>query len=168
MTSNQSVGDRGSLRRRTMPGPDNGGTTMGEQASPTRHGTHRRTVPLPISEPGQPPIADWEPRYRRSVVVSDLCATVAAVTVVGSLFGTRGAANWHQLWVVLGVTTVLLVLCSLGMNRAWSAHVLGQGADEFGRLGRGLFAAAVVLALGGLAVDSTNIRLWVFVAIPAI
>jgi exopolysaccharide biosynthesis polyprenyl glycosylphosphotransferase len=54
------------------------------------------------------------------------------------------------------------------MNRAWSPNVLGQGADEFGRLGRGLFAGAVVLALGGLAVDSTNIRLWVFVAIPAI
>ena len=141
---------------------------MAEQASPTRHGAHRRTVALPISEPGQPPIADWEPRYRRSVVFSDLCATVAAVTVVGSLFGTRGAETWHQLWVVLGVTTVLLVLCSLWMNRAWSPNVLGQGADEFGRLGRGLFAAAVVLALGGLAVDSTNIRLWVFVAIPAI
>ncbi|MCE7005504.1 sugar transferase [Kibdelosporangium philippinense] len=147
---------------------------MGEQASPTRHGVHGRLSPdrvrrvLPIGEPGQAPIAAWEPRYRRSVVLSDVLATVLSVTVVGLLFGARGSDNWQHLWIVLGVTTVALVLCSLLMNRAWSPNVLGHGADEFGRLGRGLFSAAVVLALGGLAVDSTNIRLWVFVAIPAI
>jgi exopolysaccharide biosynthesis polyprenyl glycosylphosphotransferase len=150
---------------------------MGEQASSTHHGAHRGLTPehgsrprrvLAIGEPGHAPIAEWEPKYRRSVVLSDVVATVVAVGVTGLLFGTRGADSWHQLWVVLGVTTVALVLCSLWMNRAWSQNVLGQGADEFGRLGRGLFAAAVVLALGGLAVDSTNIRLWVFVAIPAV
>jgi exopolysaccharide biosynthesis polyprenyl glycosylphosphotransferase len=148
---------------------------MGEQASPTRHGVHRRLslererpVVLPIGEPGHAPIAAWEPRYRRSVVISDVVATVVAVVVVGLLFGARGADSWQHLWVALGVTTVALVLCSLLMNRAWSPNVLGHGADEFGRLGRGLFSAAVVLALGGLAVDSTNIRLWVFVAIPAV
>jgi exopolysaccharide biosynthesis polyprenyl glycosylphosphotransferase len=147
---------------------------MGEHASPTRQGAHRPGVQsrprhaLPVGEPGHAPIAAWEPKYRRSVVLSDVLATVFAVTITGLLFGTRGAASWHQLWVVLGVTTVALVLCSLWMNRAWSQNVLGHGADEFGRLGRGLFSAAVVLALGGLAVDSTNIRLWVFVAIPAI
>ncbi|WP_083754005.1 sugar transferase [Actinosynnema sp. ALI-1.44] len=151
---------------------------MGEQASPTRHGVHRRlptdlarSLPpalLPIGEPRHAPIAAWEPRYRRSVVFSDVIATVVSVAVVGLLFGARGSANWQHLWVVLGVTTVALVLCSLMMNRAWSPNVLGHGADEFGRLGRGLFSAAVVLALGGLAFDSTNIRLWVFVAIPAI
>jgi exopolysaccharide biosynthesis polyprenyl glycosylphosphotransferase len=148
---------------------------MGEQASPTRHGVHRRLslererpVVLPIGEPGHAPIAAWEPRYRRSVVISDVVATVVSVVVVGLLFGARGADSWQHLWVALGVTTVALVLCSLLMNRAWSPNVLGHGADEFGRLGRGLFSAAVVLALGGLAVDSTNIRLWVFVAIPAV
>ncbi|RSM84333.1 sugar transferase [Kibdelosporangium aridum] len=147
---------------------------MGEQASPTRHGVHGRLSPqrarrvLPVGEPRQAPIAAWEPRYRRSVVLSDVIATVLSVTVVGLLFGARGADNWQHLWIVLGVTTVVLVLCCLLMNRAWSPNVLGHGADEFGRLGRGLFSAAVVLALGGLAVDSTNIRLWVFVAIPAI
>jgi exopolysaccharide biosynthesis polyprenyl glycosylphosphotransferase len=101
-------------------------------------------------------------------VISDVATTVVAVTVVGLLFGARGADSWQHLWIALGVTTVALVLSSLLLNRAWSPSVLGQGAEEFGRLGRGLFAAAVVLALGGLALDSTNIRLWVFVAIPAI
>jgi exopolysaccharide biosynthesis polyprenyl glycosylphosphotransferase len=149
---------------------------MGEQASSTRHGVHRVPSPdpvrlrsaLPVGEPSQAPIAAWEPRYRRSVVLSDVIATIVPVTVVGLLFGSGGANNWSRLWIVLGVTTVALVLCSLFMNRAWSPNVLGHGPDEFGRLGRGLFSAAVVLALGGLAVDSTNIRLWVFIAIPAI
>ncbi|TCO65141.1 sugar transferase [Actinocrispum wychmicini] len=147
---------------------------MGEHASSTRQSTHRRRNvesfgrAVQFSEPGHAPIAAWEPKYRRSVVLSDLLATVVAVGATGLLFGAKGAASWHQLWVVLGVTTVALVLCSLWMNRAWSANALGQGADEFGRLGRGLFSAAVVLALGGLALESTNIRLWVFVAIPAI
>lgn len=36
------------------------------------------------------------------------------------------------------------------------------------RLGRSLFAATVVLALGGIALTSRNIKLWIFVAIPAI
>ncbi|MET0134060.1 MAG: sugar transferase [Kibdelosporangium sp.] len=149
---------------------------MGEQASPTRHGVHRRPAPdsvrssaaLRIGEPGQAPIAAWEPRYRRYVVLSDVFATVIPVTVVGLLFGSGASDRWDKLWILLAATTIALVLCSVLMNRAWSPNVLGHGADEFGRLGRGLFSAAVVLALGGLAVDSTNIRLWVFVAIPAI
>lgn len=36
------------------------------------------------------------------------------------------------------------------------------------RLGRSLFTAVVVLALGGIALTSRNIKLWIFVAIPAI
>lgn len=36
------------------------------------------------------------------------------------------------------------------------------------RLGRSLFTATVVLALGGIALTSRNIKLWIFVAIPAI
>ena len=123
---------------------------------------------LPADELGRAPIASWEPKYRRSVVISDAIATLMGVTIVGLLFGARGADSRPQFWVVFGATTMVLVLCSLWMSRAWNPTVLGHGADEFGRLGRGLFAGAVVLGLGGLAVDSANIRLWVFVAIPAI
>jgi exopolysaccharide biosynthesis polyprenyl glycosylphosphotransferase len=103
-------------------------------------------------------------------MLSDGVATLAAALVIGGLFGARGAGSWHwhYLWVALGATTVVLVLCSLWLSRAWNPMVLGQGVEEFARLGRALLAAAVVLALGGLAVDSTNVRLWVFVTVPAI
>ncbi len=69
---------------------------------------------------------------------------------------------------ILAFGTQLLVLGALAVSRSWSPAVLGQGAEEFRRLGRSLFTATVVLALGGIALTSRNIKLWIFVAIPAI
>ncbi|MGA5899321.1 sugar transferase [Streptomyces venetus] len=114
------------------------------------------------------PAMDWEQRYRRTVITSDTVATAIVVAAIGNFFGARDAANWHEKWAVLAFGTELLVLGSLAVGRAWAPAVLGQGAEEFRRLGRSLFAATVVLALGGIALTSRNIKLWIFVAIPAI
>ncbi|MWA09398.1 exopolysaccharide biosynthesis polyprenyl glycosylphosphotransferase [Streptomyces sp. BA2] len=114
------------------------------------------------------PAIDWEQRYRRTVIVSDTAATAVVVAAIGSFFGARDAANWHEKWGILAFGTELLVLGALAMSRAWAPPTLGQGAEEFRRLGRSLFTAAVVLALGGIALTSRNIKLWIFVAIPAI
>ncbi|MGA4844221.1 sugar transferase [Streptomyces sp. G45] len=114
------------------------------------------------------PASDWEQRYRRTVIVSDTVATAFVVASIGLFFGARDAANWHEKWGILAFGTELLVLSALGVSKAWAPAVLGQGAEEFRRLGRSLFAATVVLALGGIALTSRNIKLWIFVAIPAI
>ncbi|WP_344290340.1 sugar transferase [Streptomyces synnematoformans] len=114
------------------------------------------------------PASDWEQRYRRAVILGDTLATALVVAVVGGLFGVRDAADWHEKWVVLAFGTELLVLGALAVGRAWVPAVLGQGAEEFRRLGRALSTAVVVLALGGIALTSRNIKLWIFVAIPAI
>ncbi|OUD04165.1 sugar transferase [Streptomyces swartbergensis] len=114
------------------------------------------------------PAIDWEQRYRRTVITSDTVATALVVAAIGNFFGARDAADWHEKWGILAFGTELLVLGALAVSRAWSAAVLGQGAEEFRRLGRSLFAATVVLALGGIALTSRNIKLWIFVAIPAI
>ncbi|WP_416973810.1 sugar transferase [Streptomyces sp. 4F14] len=111
---------------------------------------------------------DWEQRYRRTVITSDTVATAFVVMSIGNLFGARDAANWHEKWGILAFGTEVLVLGALAIGRAWVPAVLGQGAEEFRRLGRALFAATVVLALGGIALTSRNIKLWIFVAIPAI
>ncbi|WP_413759957.1 sugar transferase [Streptomyces sp. MMBL 11-3] len=111
---------------------------------------------------------DWEQRYRRTVIISDTLTTAFVVASIGNFFGARDAANWHEKWVILAFGTELLVLGALAVSRAWAPAVLGQGAEEFRRLGRSLFAAVVVLALGGIALTSRNIKLWIFVAIPAI
>ncbi|MFG2029200.1 sugar transferase [Streptomyces sp. NPDC048825] len=114
------------------------------------------------------PAIDWEQRYRRTVITSDTVATALVVAAIGNFFGVRDAANWHEKWVILAFGTELLVLGALAVSRSWSSAVLGQGAEEFRRLGRSLFTATVVLALGGIALTSRNIKLWIFVAIPAI
>ncbi|RPF31120.1 sugar transferase [Streptomyces sp. TLI_185] len=114
------------------------------------------------------PANDWEQRYRRTVITSDTVATALVVAAIGNFFGARDAANWHEKWGILAFGTELLVLGALAVGRAWAPAVLGQGAEEFRRLGRSLFAATVVLALGGIALTSRNIKLWIFVAIPAI
>ncbi|MCH0561779.1 MULTISPECIES: sugar transferase [unclassified Streptomyces] len=116
---------------------------------------------------GQPAI-DWEQRYRRIVITSDTVATAIVVAAIGNFFGARDAANWHEKWGILAFGTELLVLGTLAVSRSWAPAVLGQGAEEFRRLGRSLFTATVVLALGGIALTSRNIKLWIFVAIPAI
>ncbi|SDJ43230.1 exopolysaccharide biosynthesis polyprenyl glycosylphosphotransferase [Streptomyces indicus] len=111
---------------------------------------------------------DWEQRYRRTVIVSDTAATAFVVAAIGGFFGVRDAADWHEKWRILAFLTELLVLGALAVSRSWAPAVLGQGAEEFRRLGRALFTAAVVLSLGGIALSSRNIKLWIFVAIPAI
>ncbi|WP_433549030.1 sugar transferase [Streptomyces sp. CA-294286] len=114
------------------------------------------------------PAVDWEQRYRRTVIAGDTLATALVAGAIGNFFGARDAADWHEKWVILAFGTELLVLGALAAGRSWAPAVLGQGAEEFRRLGRSLFAATVVLALGGIALTSRNIKLWIFVAIPAI
>ncbi|WP_030677481.1 sugar transferase [Streptomyces sp. NRRL B-1347] len=136
---------------------------QGELASPFPSARGRLTNGA-ISQP----TIDWEQRYRRTVIISDTVATALVVAAIGGFFGVRDAANWHEKWSILAFGTELLVLGSLAVSRAWAPAVLGQGAEEFRRLGRSLFTAAVILALGGIALTSRNIKLWIFVAIPAI
>ncbi|MFD7687450.1 sugar transferase [Streptomyces sp. NPDC059781] len=125
---------------------------------------HERLANGAISRPA----TDWEQRYRLTVITGDTVTTAFVVAAIGNFFGVRDAANWHEKWGILAFGTWLLVLGALAVGRAWSPSVLGQGAEEFRRLGRSLFMATVVLALGGIALTSRNIKLWIFVAIPAI
>jgi exopolysaccharide biosynthesis polyprenyl glycosylphosphotransferase len=118
------------------------------------------------TRPSRPPVNGWEPRYRRFVITSDVLVTLLTAVVVGGLISADGAALFKDL--TLGFLTVITVICSLAMNRAWHPTVLGQGADEYVRLGRGMFAGAVALGLAGLATGVVSTRPWVFVVIPSI
>ncbi len=121
---------------------------------------------LPAGEPAQPPVSSWEPAYRRYVILSDIVVTLCVALVVGGLISVSGAALFKDL--VIGGLTVIVVIVSLAMNRAWHLIVLGQGAEEYVRLGRGMFAAAVALGLAGLATGVVSTRPWVFIVIPSI
>ncbi len=121
---------------------------------------------LPAGEPARLPVASWEPAYRRYVILSDILVTLGVAFVVGALISVSGAALFKDL--VIGCLTVIVVFVSLAMNRAWNSVTLGQGAEEYVRLGRGMFAAAVALGLAGLATGVVSARPWVFVVIPSI
>ena len=116
-------------------------------------------------EPANPPVNGWEPRYRRYVITSDVLVTLLTAIGIGGLVSVDGAALFKDL--TLGFLSVITVICSLAMNRAWHPTVLGQGADEYVRLGRGMFAGAVALALAGLATGVVSTRPWVFIVIPS-
>lgn len=132
-------------------------------------GTRRRFESLPrVGAPGGQP-QRWESRYRWAVIGSDLLATVFSVLIVGG-FVTRDRGS---LPLDLAVVTILVVTATVALNRGWHPTVLGQGAEEFRRLGRGLAAAVVIMALGGLALDGLggnlrDMRQWVFAVVPAI
>ena len=130
-------------------------------------GMPRARRSLPAGEPTAQPVAQWEPSYRRSVVLSDLVAAVLGVLIVGWLI-SAGQHTGLSRPIGQAVVTVIAVLCSLSACRAWNPTALGQGAEEFRRLGRGLFTALVVLALVGLAVGAHDLRPWVFLVVPAI
>ncbi len=113
------------------------------------------------------PTIESEQRYRRAVITSDTVATAFVVAAIGNFFGARDAANWHEKRGFSHSAPAAGAEAS-ALSRSWAPAVLGQGAEEFRRLGRSLFTATVVLALGGIALTSRNIKLWIFVAIPAI
>ncbi|GAA2795967.1 sugar transferase [Saccharopolyspora taberi] len=111
---------------------------------------------------GPAPVARWERRYRRAVIVTDVLATVltsAGAGIALALLGFPGVPP-----AGLAVLTAAAVLWSLAGS--WHPRVLGQGHEEYRRLGRGVFAAGAVLAATGLAFPVLEVRPWVFGVLP--
>jgi exopolysaccharide biosynthesis polyprenyl glycosylphosphotransferase len=127
-------------------------------------GTDGTTAGGPVSV--RLPVAAWQPKYRTAVILTDLLVVVATavvavrVTAAGEITGLMAA--------VLGAITTCLLVGSLVATRAWDDRMLGQGAEEFRRLGRAVLAPTVVLGLAGLALQYGNLRPWVFVVLPVV
>lgn len=100
------------------------------------------------------------------MIASDCLATVLVVLFSGFALSGFSAPSTGQWWMMFLTTAVVLIV--LPASRAWSQRVLGEGAEEFRSLGRGLFASAVALALGGLMVGELQVRLTIFVVLPVI
>lgn len=156
---------------------------MSEQVHPTSHrrNTRRpngpsplygpvptRLAPSPAPQHAQPTVAVWERHYRYAVIASDLLATGLALVIAATLLGNHVNVDGPYRLLISAIVTVVVVCGALIASRSWRAHVLGQGAEEFRRLGRALVAAAVVLALIALALGDGNGRPWVFLVIPTI
>ncbi|CAM3450333.1 sugar transferase [Kibdelosporangium persicum] len=131
-----------------------------------RAGSVRRFPPVfpwHLPESARPMVATWERRYQLAVIGSDLSVILGVVIVVNAVVGALTALH-ASVFVSL---TLAAVFAGLGGSRAWSAAALGDGAEEFRRLYRGLFTAVVILAIGGYALSLEGLRPWVFLAVPA-
>jgi exopolysaccharide biosynthesis polyprenyl glycosylphosphotransferase len=158
-----------------IPHPGVSGGKLTYDRIPRQRVLRRRIgEPRRPSEPDQQepragaPVAAWERHYRRAVIASDLVATATAVGVVGIMLGARIGMVDRLARVIPAVGTIIVVFGALAACRAWRSNVLGQGAEEFRRLGRGLLAGTLVLALIALATDDADGRPWVFLVMPAV
>ncbi|WP_158889747.1 sugar transferase [Amycolatopsis anabasis] len=125
----------------------------------------RPAVPSEVASPRTPATA-WEAGYRGWVIFSDVVATVLAIAIGGFILDRLHVSAGTNIWLALG--TAAAVLCALPGSRGWSQRMLGEGAEEYRRLGRGLFSAAVLIALAGLLFRELDVQPWVFGIIPLI
>ncbi|MEC3976772.1 sugar transferase [Amycolatopsis sp. H20-H5] len=108
------------------------------------------------------PSTAWEARYRWWVIASDVFATLLVIAISAFVIDRVAPQDMHAFGTAAAVFT------ALPLSRAWSQQVLGEGAEEYRRLGRGLIAAAVLVALGGLLFRALDVQPWVFIVVPAI
>ena len=108
----------------------------------------------------------WERRYAR--VVRDRSGGDPRRRGIGHILGLGDYAPMFggMISPALGLVVTLLTALCLLLSRAWDQRVLGQGSEEFSRLIRGFTTAAVVLGLGGLALQLSAVRPWVFGLLP--
>jgi exopolysaccharide biosynthesis polyprenyl glycosylphosphotransferase len=118
-------------------------------------------------QPGSVAVAtSWQLKFALAVAVSDL-ATLAICVVLGAFvgFGEGVGPQSSDPWVLGGAAGVLVTLAIVAC-RAWDPRTLGQGAEEWSRLIRAFVSAAIVLGLGGLAIERLGVRPWVFGVLP--
>ncbi|MCW0212416.1 MAG: sugar transferase [Pseudonocardia sp.] len=107
----------------------------------------------------------WQRRFANLVLATDL-AIVAATTTIAVLLGLTGVEAADRARLFCGLIAAALLTASLPLFRAWDPRMLGNGTAEFKRLMQAVGGAAVLLALGGLALMVSSVRVWVFFLVP--
>ena len=112
------------------------------------------------------PVSRWESQYQAAALTADLVVIVLA-SLLGVMFTSRGDLPGGLPMAMAALTAVALV-GGLALSRAWESRVLGQGAEEFRRVGRGIAGAGIAIALVALAMDAPQVRPWVFGVVPGV
>lgn len=146
------------------------GRDSGPEQRPHQQPADAQPGPALLTEPhgsnrGHGPVLEWERAYRTVLIIGDV---VIVLLVVGiSLIISLGAKS-VSLDPSMALPTTLAVLSAIAAQRAWTPNILGQGAEEFRRLGLGMLTAGALVAVLGLLVDPLHTRPWVFVVVPII
>lgn len=128
---------------------------MAVQLDPAAVGSRRRSGAA---------VSRWEVGYLRAVLLADL--VIIAVTFRVGLLITDGSLSGEMPGAIAGITALILLACMV-VSRVWEQRILGQGVEEFRRLGNALLAAVFALGLTALALDVGYFRPWVFGVFPA-
>ena len=141
---------------------------LGPRSGPVHIGElHDLAAPAP-TRPERLPSGrhGWQKRHLLATVLSDT-ASVIAVVVLGYMLGLGTTVPWlGNISPGVGVIGGTFALVGLLINRAWDSQVLGQGAEEFRRVLRGMATGAISLGLLGLALQALAPRPWVFGLLP--
>lgn len=133
--------------------PDPGNCAAGSGSGIPFRGSHRTSgSALP-----------WEKRYRCSVIAGDLIAIASVIGTVALVDAVTARTVFVPAFALL---TAVVVLSVLALRKAWTPRLLGEGAEEFRKVGEGMFTAAVLLALISVLIRSWEARPWIFVMIP--
>lgn len=126
-------------------------------------------APAQRDQRARPPVAacerSGERGYRRAVIVADTLLVLALGGLFVLLSRTMPPAGGYPLSAAM--VTAATVLAALPVGSAWHAAILGQGPDEFRRLGKAMLYATLLLALIGLATGLSGVRVGVFAVLPA-
>lgn len=127
---------------------------MAVQLDPTAVGSRWR---------GGAPVSRWEAGYLRAVLLADLVIIAIALRV--GLLLTDGSLSGQVPGAIAGITGLVL-LVTMTTCSVWERRILGQGAEEFRRLGNAVLAAIFLLGLTALWMDVGYFRPWVFGVLP--
>ncbi|MEU5694616.1 sugar transferase [Actinosynnema sp. NPDC020468] len=113
------------------------------------------------------PRGTGERTFRGVVIASDVLGAIAVVVTAALVLPDRWLPAGQLLLLAVGTVTAAALLGALALAGAWNSMVLGQGEEEFLRLGRGLTGFAVVAAVAAMATGLPDARVWVFAVAPA-
>src|SRR3954470_14746949 len=137
--------------------PDASGST----AFPPMTPLPRPRLPEPDPALQRSPHERWQVRYAFLVTTVDLTVLVVCLVTAIALGVAAFEGDAERAHIVAGVVAAALVLSGLVVARAWEPRVLGIGSEELRRLGSAVTGSAVLLALGGLALQIDSVRPWV-------
>ena len=147
-----------------------GDSERGHPGATRANGPPHRETSVGTGVAGSPPSLvrsglRWPILLRRAVIAGDIAVIVLCTAVsLSAVWSSHLPSNRAQL--VCGLLGATLLVAALPLARAWDSTVLGTGSAEFRRVINATVGAAVVLALGGLVLLVSSVRVWVFVLVP--
>ncbi|GGM50780.1 exopolysaccharide biosynthesis polyprenyl glycosylphosphotransferase [Longimycelium tulufanense] len=136
-----------------VPGDHLGAGTAAGQPGGRPGGRHLTLVGR--SEPPRRSAPAWERRYQLAVLASDLLLLLVSGFV--GLWASAVLSGAPKPWSTFAIISPVLAAALL-ISRAWEGRALGQGFEEYRRLGRATVLAIAVLAIANVTLELPQVN----------